>query len=183
VKQTVFAVLEPVLPGSRFLDLFAGSGAAGIEARSRGAAEAVFIERDGGACRVIAATLERTGLTAGTRVIRADALAWLRDRTRAGEPPWDLVFVDPPYADTQLLADTLAAIGPLLRADGRVVAKHFWRDAPPARAGLLASERERRFGETALTFYRRADTGDTAVAGDAAPDTAPTTVTSPTEDG
>jgi 16S rRNA (guanine966-N2)-methyltransferase len=157
VKQTVFAVLEPVLPGSRFLDLFAGSGAAGIEARSRGAAQAVFIERDADACRVIAANLERTGLTAGTRVIRADALAWLRDPTRAGEPPWDLVFADPPYAETELLADTLAAIGPLLAPHGRVVAKHFWRDAPPARAGLLASERERRFGETALTFYRRAD--------------------------
>ena len=157
VKQTVFAVLEPVLPGSRFLDLFAGSGAAGIEARSRGAAEVAFIERDAGACRVIAANLVRTGLTGGTRVIRADALAWVRDPTREREPPWDVVFLDPPYAETQLLADTLAALGPLIARDGRVVAKHFWRDAPPPRAGLLASERERRFGETALTFYRRAD--------------------------
>lgn len=165
VKQTLFAMLEPVLPGSRFLDLFAGSGAAGIEALSRGAAEAVFIERDADACRVIAANLERTGLTAGTRVIRADALAWIRDRTRAAEPPWDVVFADPPYADTQLLADTLTAIGPLLAPGGVVVAKHFWRDAPPARAGLLASDRDRRFGETALTFYRRSP------------------VTSPTEDG
>lgn len=157
VKQTVFAVLEPFLPGSRFLDLFAGSGAAGIEARSRGAAEVAFIERDAGACRIIAANLVRTGLTGGTRVIRADALAWVRDPTRGGEPPWDLVFLDPPYVETQLLADTLAALGSLVAPDGRVVAKHFWRDAPPRRAGLLASERERRFGETALTFYRRAD--------------------------
>lgn len=155
VKQTLFAMLEPVLPGSRFLDLFAGSGAAGIEALSRGAAEAAFIERDADACRIIAANLERTSLTPGTRVIRADALAWVRDRTRATEPPWDVVFADPPYADTQLLADTLAAIGPLIAPEGVVVAKHFWRDAPPARAGLLASDRDRRFGETALTFYRR----------------------------
>jgi 16S rRNA (guanine966-N2)-methyltransferase len=154
VKQTAFAMLEPSLAGARFLDLFAGSGAAGIEALSRGAAEAVFIERDAAACRVIAANLERTRLTARTRVIRADALAWLRDRVRRTEPPWDVAFADPPYAETQLLADTLKALGPLMAPDGRVVAKHFWRDAPPAEAGLLASERERRFGETALTFYR-----------------------------
>lgn len=157
VKQTLFAMLEPTLPGSRFLDLFAGSGAAGIEALSRGAAEAVFIERDAGACRVIAANLAQTGLTERGRVVRADVLAWLRDPARAGEPPWDLVVADPPYADIELLADTLVAVGPLVARDARVVAKHFWRDAPPARAGLLASERERRFGETALTFYRRAD--------------------------
>ncbi|MFP5343248.1 MAG: 16S rRNA (guanine(966)-N(2))-methyltransferase RsmD [Candidatus Limnocylindria bacterium] len=157
VKQTLFAMLEPTLPGSRFLDLFAGSGAAGIEALSRGAAEAVFIERDAGACRVIAANLAQTGLTERGRVVRADVLAWLHDPARAGEPPWDLVVADPPYADIELLADTLVAVGPLVARDARVVAKHFWRDAPPARAGLLASERERRFGETALTFYRRAD--------------------------
>lgn len=157
VKQTLFAMLEPTLPGSRFLDLFAGSGAAGIEALSRGAAEAVFIEHDAGACRVIAANLAQTGLAERGRVVRADVLAWLRDPARAGEPPWDLVVADPPYADIELLADTLVAVGPLVARDARVVAKHFWRDAPPARAGLLASERERRFGETALTFYRRAD--------------------------
>lgn len=157
VKQTLFAMLEPTLPGSCFLDLFAGSGAAGIEALSRGAAEAVFIERDAGACRVIAANLAHTGLADHGRVVRADVLGWLRDPARAGDPPWDLVVADPPYADTELLADSLVAVGPLVAPHARVVAKHFWRDAPPPRAGLLASDRERRFGETALTFYRRAD--------------------------
>lgn len=157
VKQTVFAVLEPQLPGARFLDLFAGSGAAGIEALSRGAAEAVLVERDADAGRVIAANLARTGLTGRGRVVRADVLAWLREPVRRDEPPWDVVFIDPPYADTQVLADALVAVGPLVAVDGHVVAKHFWRDAPPARPGLLASARERRFGETALTFYRRTD--------------------------
>ncbi len=175
VKQTLFAMLEPSLPGSRFLDLFAGSGAAGIEALSRGAAEAVFIERDAVACAVIATNLERTGMTGSdraTRVIRADALGWIRDRARAAEPAWDLVFLDPPYAETELLSATLASLGPLVAPGGRVVAKHFWRDAPPARAGLLASDRDRRFGETALTFYRRADTADVADTGDTAQPTA-----------
>ena len=155
VKQTLFAVLEPDLPGSRFLDLFAGSGAGGIEALSRGAAHATFVEKDPAAARVIESNLRRTGLAHRATVVRADALAWARDPAREDEPPWDAVLVDPPYAETATLVATLIAVAALLRPDGRAVAKHFWRDAPPARAGLLASERERRFGETALTFYRR----------------------------
>ena len=71
--------------------------------------------------------------------------------------PFDVVIVDPPYAESALLLAALEALGPRLAPGARVVAKHFWRDAPPARIGLLASERERRFGETMLTFYRRAE--------------------------
>ena len=159
VKQTLFAILEPDLRGARFLDLFAGSGAAGIEALSRGAAHATFVDRDQAAIRTIRANLERTGLAGAdrVRVVKADALAWLRDAGRAGEPPVDIAVVDPPYSDVDALAAALDAVGPLLGPTGRVVAKHFWRSAPPASIGLLASERDRRFGETALTFYRRRD--------------------------
>jgi 16S rRNA (guanine966-N2)-methyltransferase len=159
VKQTLFAVLEPDLFGSRFLDLFAGSGAAGIEALSRGAATATFVERDAGAARVIAGNLARTHLGDPERVtvVRQDVLAWLRDPARADEAPYDLVVVDPPYAETATLQDALGAVGPCLAPGARVVAKHFWRDVPPSRVGLLASERARRFGETALTFYRRVE--------------------------
>ncbi|HYH92921.1 MAG TPA: RsmD family RNA methyltransferase [Candidatus Saccharimonadales bacterium] len=160
VKQTLFAILEPDLPGARFLDLFAGSGAAGIEALSRGAAAATFVDKDAGAIRVITANLARTGLAERATIVRTDVLAWLRDpaRTGAADPP-TLAFVDPPYAETALLTQALEAIGTGLAPGGRVVAKHFWRDVPPARIGLLASERERRFGETALTFYRRLEDG------------------------
>ena len=159
VKQTLFAILEPDLPGSRFLDLFAGSGAAGIEALSRGAAEAIFVEHDRTAVQIIHANLDRTELAATERatVVRADALRWLRDPARSIEPHVDIVLVDPPYDDQKALRMALEALGPLLAVGGRVVAKHFWRDAPPATIGLLASERQRRFGETALTFYRRLD--------------------------
>ena len=153
VKQTLFAILEPDLPGAKVLDLFAGSGAAGIEALSRGAASAVFVEHDAGATRVIAANLARTRLAGPNAVVaREDALRWLH---RADAGPFDLVIVDPPYDRAELLRDALEAVGETLAPGGRVVAKHFWRDAPPARIGLLASERDRRFGETALTFYRR----------------------------
>jgi 16S rRNA (guanine966-N2)-methyltransferase len=155
VKQTLFAILEPDLLGARFLDLFAGSGAAGIEALSRGAAHATFVERDVTAVQVIHANLERTGL-AGERaeVVRGDALPWLRATpTRQ----YDLAVVDPPYDDTVALAEALDALGSRVAPGGRVVAKHFWRTPPPPVVGLLASERERRFGETALTFYRRTE--------------------------
>ena len=157
VKETLFAILEPDLRGAVVVDLFAGSGAAGIEALSRGAARAIFVERDRGAAAVIAANLARTHLGGErARIVRADAVAWLAG-PEAAAAPFDVVIVDPPYAETALLVAALEAVEPRLAPGARVVAKHFWRDAPPARIGLLASERERRFGETMLTFYRRAE--------------------------
>jgi 16S rRNA (guanine966-N2)-methyltransferase len=161
VKQTLFAILEPGLDGARVLDLFAGSGAAGIEALSRGAAAAVFVERDAGATATIAANLEAARLAGpAAAVVRSDALAWL-GRADPGREPFDVVFVDPPYADVETLRrvlDALGADGAPLAAGARVVAKHFWRDRPPDRVGMLTAERDRRFGETALTFYRREET-------------------------
>ncbi|MEO8229620.1 MAG: 16S rRNA (guanine(966)-N(2))-methyltransferase RsmD [Chloroflexota bacterium] len=160
VKQTLFAVLEPDLPEAAFLDLCAGSGAAGIEALSRGAARATFVERDRRVIGTIAENLAGTGL-AGERaqVIRAEAEAWLTE-PQPGGGPFDLAFIDPPYAEADLLGRLLAILGAddegrILVPGARVVAKHFWRDRPPAVVGLLASERDRRFGETGLTFYRR----------------------------
>ncbi|HET7702771.1 MAG TPA: 16S rRNA (guanine(966)-N(2))-methyltransferase RsmD [Candidatus Limnocylindrales bacterium] len=159
VKQTLFAILEPELEGAHVLDLFAGSGAGGIEALSRGAASATFVEKDQGATAVIDANLRATGLAGPTAtVIRWDVIRWLAEPNV--EAVADLVLVDPPYAETELLVRVLTALGgpdAPLAADARVVAKHFWRDKPPERVGMLAVERERRFGETALTFYRRTD--------------------------
>ncbi len=171
VKQTLFAILETGLPGASFLDLCAGTGAGGIEALSRGARLATFVERDGRACQVIAENLARTGLAGpAAAIVRAEALAWLDRAARPrdddpGRGPFDIVLVDPPYDDTSLLEAILAALGGpagerLLVPAATVVAKHFWRAAPAAQIGLLGSTRERRFGETALTFYRRAGTED-----------------------
>ncbi len=162
VKQAVFAALEPDLPEASMLDLFAGSGAAGIEALSRGAARAVFVERDGGAASVIRENVRRAGFDAErARIVRAEATAWLRSGA-ADLGPFDVVFVDPPYDDREVLArvlDVLAMPDAPLVPQARVVVKHFWRDRPPPPGGLLASERERRFGETALTFFRRRHAG------------------------
>ncbi len=157
VKQTLFAILEPELDGASVLDLFAGSGAGGIEALSRGAARATFVEKDQGAAAVIEANLRATGLAGpAASIVRWDVVRWLEE-PNAGDA-FDLVLVDPPYAETELLVRILERLGAAdapLAPDARVVAKHFWRDRPPERIGRLSVERERRFGETALTFYRR----------------------------
>ena len=157
MKQTLFAILDPDLPGAHVLDLFAGSGGAGIEALSRRAAAAVFVELDRAAVDAIRANLDRTHLAGpAATVVRAEAVDWLATPAARAAGPFDVVVVDPPY-DSPWLAeavlDRLSGKG-ILSSTAQVVVKHFWRTGPPARVGLLASVRERRFGETGLTFYR-----------------------------
>jgi 16S rRNA (guanine966-N2)-methyltransferase len=158
VKETLFAILEPHLPGARVLDLFAGSGGGGIEALSRGSARAVFVERDQTAVRCIGDNLARARVAERGIVHKADAVGYLIDRA-AADGPFDVVLVDPPYAETGLMEAALARLGPKVVTTGAVVvAKHFWRASPPQSVGLLASFRSKRFGETALTFYHRSET-------------------------
>lgn len=162
VKQTLFAILDAGTHGQwpvPFLDLYAGSGAAGIEALSRGADRATFVERDAGAARVIEQNLRRADLTGG-RIVRADVLRFLeRDATSEGGP-FGAVVVDPPYGDAAILAALERLAAPergWLLPGAVVVAKHFWRDALPDRIGRLRRARDRRFGETNLTFYTTED--------------------------
>ena len=161
VKQSLFAIIEPDIRGRAFLDLFAGSGAGGIEALSRGAAEAVFVERHVGALHMIERNLRTSSLLGPrARVAAKDVLAWLGDSAAEATPDgFAAILVDPPYDQPQLLARTLEAIaaagpGAILATDGVVIAKHFRKDGPSLRIGLLRSGREERFGETMLTFYR-----------------------------
>jgi 16S rRNA (guanine966-N2)-methyltransferase len=160
-KQAVFGALEPMLPGAAVVDVCAGSGAAGIEALSRGAARAVLIERDGAAVKVIGTNLRRTGLEATATVLRGDAVAVLRDLAAAGER-FDLAIVDPPYAETGLrdaILGLLGSPGSVLGDGGTAIVTGYWRTLPPDEVGLLRSIRVRRFGETAVTFYRREAAG------------------------
>ncbi len=160
VKQALFGTLDSD-PGvawpAPFLDLFAGSGAAGIEALSRGAPLAVFVERDAGAARTMGHDLRRSGLTRG-RVVRRDVLAVLREGGASLGGPFGAALVDPPYDEPRLLADSLTLLGEpglaWMAERGLVVAKHFWRVEPQGRYGDLLLERVRRFGETALSYYR-----------------------------
>ena len=157
VKQTLFAILEPDLRGARFLDLFAGSGAAGIEALSRGAAHATFVERDRAAIRAIESNLERTGLRAGgrARIVRADAMTWLRDAGRSHEQPFDVAFVDPPYGEyASSLQMTLSDLLPrVLAPNGLFVLETGAKTEPDLPLELVTS---RRYGSARLTLYRPA---------------------------
>jgi 16S rRNA (guanine966-N2)-methyltransferase len=161
VKQSLFAALVAdgaVGEGTAFLDLFAGSGAAGIEALSLGAGRAAFVEKDRRACAVIATNVERASLS-GARIFPVDALRFLAGDAPAAGAPFDACLVDPPYGDA-VMAAVLEYLGNAargwLRRDAVAVAKHFWRDEQPATLGALVGYRHKRFGETALTFYRYA---------------------------
>lgn len=163
VKQALFSMLEAEREDiweQPMLDLFAGSGAAGIEALSRGAPAALLVEKDGRAAAVIGRNLERTHLTAHARIARRDAVAFLATTPAAtAEAPFGCVVLDPPYAqvdDLLVCLERLGRSGSGWLDDGAVVAaKHFWKDAPAAAVGQLLRIRERRFGETALSVYRR----------------------------
>ncbi len=146
VKETLFAIIGERVIDAAVLDLYAGSGAIGIEALSRGAASADFVERDRGALAAIRANLERTRLGDAARVHGLDVERYLA----AADATWDLAFLDPPY-ETRAMVAPLRALAPRLAPDALVVIKHFWRTDPPDAEGLTVV-RQRRFGESMLTF-------------------------------
>jgi 16S rRNA (guanine966-N2)-methyltransferase len=147
VKETLFAILGDRVPAARVLDLYAGSGAVGIEALSRGAAGATFVERARPALSALRANLERTRLFGHATVVAGDV-----ERFLAGAPtePFDLVVLDPPYEERAIVAP-LRALVPHLAPGAMVTVKHFWRTEISDVPGL-AKVRQRRFGETMLTF-------------------------------
>jgi len=148
VKETLFAILGDRVPGASVLDLYAGTGAIGIEALSRGAARADFVERGREALAALRANLERTGLGADATIHPLTVERFLEDA-----PPdarWNLVVLDPPY-ETHAMVAPLRSLLPHLEPGASVVLKHFWRTEPPDLDGLRLT-RQRRFGETMLTF-------------------------------
>ncbi|HZS34585.1 MAG TPA: 16S rRNA (guanine(966)-N(2))-methyltransferase RsmD [Methylomirabilota bacterium] len=158
VREALFDILGPAVVGARALDLFAGSGAVGLEALSRGAARVVFVERDPAALRALRANLAALGASReAARVVADDVVAALGELGRL-EAPFDLVFLDPPYT-SGLAARALAALGPagVCRPGAEVVVQHSTRSPLPAVSGLLGHRRARRFGDTALTFLRVAE--------------------------
>jgi 16S rRNA (guanine966-N2)-methyltransferase len=152
VKETLFAILGDRVADARVLDLYAGSGAIGIEALSRGAASADFVERGRLALEALHANLGSTRLGSGARVHAADVEAFLRGTT---DGPWDLVVLDPPY-ELHAIVAPLDAVIPHLAAGALIVVKHFWRNEVPHIDGV-AQTRQRRFGETMLTFLKLED--------------------------
>lgn len=148
VRETLFNWLGPAVEGASVLDLFAGSGALGLEALSRGAAQVAFVERSRGAAEALRANLALLGADVRARVHREDALKWLQ-RTRE---TFGLVFVDPPYA-SRLLDPALAALvqGERLTLHHRVYVEHGGEFMPPAEWQVL---KETRAGDVRATLLR-----------------------------
>jgi 16S rRNA (guanine966-N2)-methyltransferase len=150
VREALFSMLGP-LDGARVLDLYAGSGALGIEALSRGAASATLVERDARAVAVIRANLEALALGAEeAQVVNGPAAAALRDASRRGDT-YDLVLLDPPYRDAATLGRELTqALPAVLAPNARVVAESDRRS--PLELGLPVL-RERRYGDTLIRIH------------------------------
>ena len=155
LRETLFNVLASNfagVAGARVLDGYAGTGAVGLEAISRGASQVTFVERDRRAQQLIGANIARCGISDGYVIIGSTVLQAI-DALR-GEPPFDLVLLDPPYDgphdDTQ---NVLEAVGAIVSTTGVVVLEHARRQRPPGAAGSLRRTRELTSGDSALTFY------------------------------
>jgi len=153
VREALFNIISSRVPGATFLDLFAGSGAVGLEAISRGADRAVFVEQARRALEQIEDNVERCGVVDRTRIVGKDALAALKTLQAGGER-FDVVYVDPPY-DAGLYRPILKYLGAsgLVDEDGIVVVELRSRDRLPDDIGELRHYRDERYGDTTLAFY------------------------------
>jgi len=151
LRETLFNILGPSVRGARLLDGYAGTGAIGIEALSRGAAHVTFVERDPRAVKLIEANLALVGAAAGGKpvIIRA---GWADAITRLGGQVFDLIILDPPYADGAV-AEALEAAGTLAGPEARVIVEHASRYAAAAGQAGLRLTRTVKAGDSALSFY------------------------------
>jgi 16S rRNA (guanine(966)-N(2))-methyltransferase RsmD len=165
VRTSLFSILAATVPDARVVDLFAGSGALGIEALSRGAAACTFIEDARPALAALRDNLRRAHLASRATVLAADAFAALPLLEAPQQPPLDIVFLDPPYPILRrdlprvlALLEALAA-SPALSPHALLVVQHDARTTLPDRLGPLAATDRRRYGGTALTFLERPSPG------------------------
>ncbi|MFI5338545.1 MAG: 16S rRNA (guanine(966)-N(2))-methyltransferase RsmD [Candidatus Methylomirabilales bacterium] len=155
LRQAVFNVLGDRIQGAQVLDLFAGTGSVGLEALSRGAATATFVEKDRRAVATLRSNLASLNLTSRARVIAGDVLLTLR-RFETGGETFDCLFLDPPYAgDLAARCIEKLADGSLLRENGALVTQAFHKTPLPEQVGILRRTWRRRYGESSLAVYTK----------------------------
>ena len=150
VREALFSCWGDRVLRCRFLELYAGSGSVSLEALSRGAYSALAVDRDRPALKCMEENRARLG-ACRLRVAKA-TLPECLTRATAGEAPFDLAFIDPPY-DVCELGMLLAAVAGLIADGGEVALEHSSRQCPPSVAGQLSLNGTRRYGDSALTFY------------------------------
>lgn len=157
LRESLFNILAPRIEGARFLDLCAGTGAVGIEALSRGAAQVVFVDQSRKMCGLIEANLRAlNGAEEAREIVTAEAFAYLRRYVRKAGPRFDIIFFDPPYATNY--EPVLNFIGEpssrTLSSDGIVVVEHHKKKLLPDDFNELTRYRELKQGDSSLSFYR-----------------------------
>jgi 16S rRNA (guanine(966)-N(2))-methyltransferase RsmD len=156
LRETLFNVIAPRIQGVDFLDLCAGSGAVGIEALSRGAAQATFVDRSRKVCGLIESNLDLLEIPEeDTEVVNQEAVEFLRHAGARKRGPWDIVFFDPPYAMSY--SSALETLGNekehLMSPGGLVVVEHHHKHPPAGEFGSLHRTRILKQGDSALSFY------------------------------
>jgi len=157
LRETLFNILGPRVEGARFLDLFAGTGAVGIEAVSRGAAFVAFVESHGPSARLINENLALLQIIDGVRVLVADVPSAIVKLAEQRSVAFDFVFLDPPYANADDYKSTLHALdeSALANESSVVIAEHRESSTLPPILGRLQKFRVHRQGDAALSFYRK----------------------------
>ena len=152
VKEALFSIINFDLPGAAVLDLFGGTGQLGIEALSRGANSAVFVDQREDACKIIRENLRRTKLESQGRVVRSDYLDYLR----RSKEKFDIILLDPPYAEV-FLENALKCITEIdiLKTDGIIVAERPVEKELPFEFEGFTRSRDYKYGKTLLTIYRK----------------------------
>lgn len=152
VKEALFSVINFDIPGASALDLFGGTGQLGIEALSRGAASAIFVDESEKACQLIKENLRRTKLEHQGRVVRSDYLAYLR----SCKEQFDIVFLDPPYAEV-FLENALKCITEIdiLRSGGIIVCERPLDKELPFEFAGYSRSKDYKYGKTLITLYRK----------------------------
>lgn len=149
VKQALFNILGSKVDDAFFLDLFAGAGGIGIEALSRGAKHVVFVDASKGSISAVRENMDQMGFSDNAETIQAKAESYLKKPSGL----FDIVFLDPPYADElQPLLERVAGAG-ILKPGAIVIAEHFKKQPSPKQAGSLSLYRETQYGDTVLAFY------------------------------
>lgn len=152
VKEALFSALQFQIEGRRILDLFAGSGQMGIEALSRGAKQAVFVDSSKDSIAVVQANLEHTGFTDKAHVKKMDFASFLMQNAE----PFDLAFLDPPYR-TGLLQRALPLTAEVMNKGGTIICENPSDEELPESAGDFVRVRTYRYGKIIITFYRHKD--------------------------
>jgi len=152
LRETLFNVLAPRIEGARFLDLYAGSGAVGIEALSRGAAQVTFVEQLPEALGALRLNLIALKIASGVQVDSRKVSGFLSRAEAAGQL-FDLIFLDPPYENAEAYTMTLGSLSPILAPDGLAIAEHHRKQPLPICFGHLVRKRLLEQGDAALSFY------------------------------